>query len=116
MALKGIRAGKLRALGVTSTERLRQLPDVPTIAEAGLAGFQSTVWWGLWAPAGTPSSAVDQLEKDVARAVSATDVQEQLTKRGFEPATMTSAEFAPFVRRDMDAVARIIKEAGIKPK
>ena len=53
---------------------------------------------------------------DVARAVSATDVQEQLTKRGFEPATMTSAEFAQFVRSEMDAVARIVKEAGIKPK
>ena len=53
---------------------------------------------------------------DVARAVSATDVQEQLTKRGFEPATMTSAEFAPFVRREMDAVARIVKEAALKPK
>ena len=116
LALKGVRAGKLRALGVTSAERVGAMPDVPTISETGVAGSESSIWWGIWAPAGIPGNIADKLEKDIARALAAPEVLKQFKKRRLEPMSMTSAEFARFVRNEMESVARIVKEAGIKPK
>jgi tripartite-type tricarboxylate transporter receptor subunit TctC len=92
------------------------MPDVPTISETGVAGSESTIWWGIWAPAGIPGNIADKLEKDIARALAAPEVLKQFKKRRLEPMSMTSAEFARFVRNEMESVARIVKEAGIKPK
>ncbi|MFZ6006917.1 MAG: tripartite tricarboxylate transporter substrate binding protein [Nitrospirota bacterium] len=116
MSLKPVKEGKLLALGVTSAKRASELPDVPTIAEAGLAGFEDNVWWGIWAPAGIPDGVANKLAKDVARAIASPDLREQFTKQGFEPMSMTSEEFAKFVRNEMEAAARIAKAAGIKPQ
>ena len=113
---KGVKAGKLRALGVTSAERASAMPDVPTIAEAGLPGFEGAIWWGIWAPSGIPASTADKLEKSIARAVAAPGVLKQFKKRGLEPMSMTSEEFASFVRDEMETVTGIVNEAGIKPK
>jgi tripartite-type tricarboxylate transporter receptor subunit TctC len=115
-AMKGVRAGKLRALAVTSAKRSSLMPDVPTIAEAGLAGYEETLWWGIWTPAGTPASVADKLAGDIARALKAPDVLEKLAKGGFEPMSMSRDEFARFVRGEMKAVALTVKEAGIKPR
>jgi tripartite-type tricarboxylate transporter receptor subunit TctC len=104
----------LKALGVTSSERSSAIPDVPTIAETGLAGFESTVWWGMWAPAGIPDSIADKLEKDIAQALAAPEVIEQFKSKKLEPMSMTSAEFKKFVRKETENVARIVKEAGIE--
>jgi tripartite-type tricarboxylate transporter receptor subunit TctC len=116
IALKPVREGKLIALGVTGSKRYDGLPSVPTIAEAGVADFMQTTWWGIWAPAGIPARVADKLAKDVARAISSPDLRGEFAKLGFEPMSMTSAEFASFVRSEMESAARIAKAAGIKPQ
>ena len=116
MALNPVREGKLIALGVTSAKRSGGLPEVPTVAEAGVAGFEDTNWWGIWAPSGIPANVADKLAKDVARALAAPDLRNKLTKLGFEPMSMTSAMFGRFVRSEMEAAGRIAKTAGIKPQ
>ena len=116
IALKPVREGKLVALGVTGSKRNDGLPSVPTIAEAGVADFAETTWWGIWAPAGTPARIVDKLAQDVARAISSPDLGGEFAKLGFEPMSMTPADFARFVRSEMEAAARIAKAAGMKPQ
>lgn len=116
IVLPHVRDGKLLALGVTSARRSDLMPEVPTIAEAGIGGFEDKIWYGMWAPAGTSADLVETLSKDVARALAAPEVRERLTKLGAEPMTMTPAEFARFVRSEIDDSARIIKAAGIKPQ
>lgn len=111
-----IREGRLLALGVTSARRSGLLPEVPAISEAGLPGFDYTIWWGIWAPAGTPAELVGKLAKDIARALAAPDLRDQFTKFGSEPMSMTPAEFERFVRSEIDDSTRIVKAAGIKPQ
>jgi tripartite-type tricarboxylate transporter receptor subunit TctC len=114
-ALKEVREGKLLALGVTSARRSGWLPEVPTMAEAGVP-LEYAVWWGIWVRAGTPDSVVDKLGKDVARALAAPDLREKFTKLGAEPMSMTPAEFARFVRSEIESAAGVVKAAGIKPQ
>ena len=115
-ALPHIREGRLLALGVSSAKRLSAMPEVPTVAEAGLPGFDSTLWYGVWAPAGTPDAVVDKIAKDIARALAAPDVRDRLAKLSAETMSMTPAEFAHFVRSEAESVARIVRAAGIKPQ
>jgi tripartite-type tricarboxylate transporter receptor subunit TctC len=114
LALADIRAGNLRALGVTTQKRSSLLPDVPTIAEAGVPGFDYPIWYGVWVPAGTPAHVVDKLAKDIARALAAPDVRDRLAKHGADPMSMTQPEFARFVVSESENAARIAKAAGIK--
>jgi len=116
IALKGVKEGKLVALGVSGTKRSSVLPDVPTLIESGYAGLDDSGWWGVWAPAGIPPAVADKLSKDVARAVSAPDVLDKLAKAGAEPLRMTPAEFTNFIRGETESAERIIKAAGIKPQ
>jgi len=116
LALADIRAGKLRALGVSTKRRSSLLPKVPTIAEAGVAGFDYPIWYGVWAPAGTPAGVVDKLAKDIASALAAPDLRDWLAKHGADPMSMTQPEFARFVLSESENAARIIKAAGIKPQ
>jgi len=116
VALPQVREGRLLAVGVSSARRSSLLPDVPTIAETGLAGFEDTIWYGMWAPAATPAEVVNQLSKDVARALATPDVRDRLSKLGAVPMNMTPAEFARFVRSEIDSAARVVKAAGIKPQ
>ncbi|MGQ0578371.1 MAG: tripartite tricarboxylate transporter substrate binding protein [Betaproteobacteria bacterium] len=111
-----VRDGKLLALGVTSARRSGLLPDVPTIAEAGLPGFDYTNWWGIWAPSGTQAELVGKLAKDIARAVATPDLRDQFTKFGSEPMIRRPAEFARFVRGEIDDSVGIVRAAGIKPQ
>ena len=115
LALPEIRAGKLHALGVSTEKRSNLLPEVPTIAEAGVAGFDFPIWYGIWAPAGTPAAVVDKLAKDIARALAATDMRDWLAKHGADRMSMTQPEFARFVLSESEGAARITKAAGIKP-
>ena len=112
VALPQVREGRLLAVGMSSARRSSLLPDVPTIAETGLAGFEDTIWYGMWAPA----AVVEKLSKDVARALATPDLRERLAKLGAEPMNMTPAEFARFVRSEIEESTRIIKAAGIKPQ
>jgi tripartite-type tricarboxylate transporter receptor subunit TctC len=116
LALVEIRAGRLRPLGVSTRKRSSLLPEVPTIAEAGVAGFDYPIWYGVWTPAGTPAGVVDELAKDIARALAAPDLREWLAKHGDEPMSMTQPEFARFVLSESESASRVIEAAGIKPQ
>jgi tripartite-type tricarboxylate transporter receptor subunit TctC len=116
LALADIRSGNLRPLGVTTMKRSALLPEVPTIAESGVAGFDYPIWYGVWVPAGTPAGVVDKLAKDIARVLAAPDLRDQLAKHGADPMSMTQPEFAHFVLSERESAARIIKAAGIKPQ
>jgi tripartite-type tricarboxylate transporter receptor subunit TctC len=114
LALPHIRDGRLRPLGVSSAQRSALLPDVPTIAEAGVPGFEFSFWNGLWAPAGTPPQVVERIAADVRRAFAQPDMRERLTNLGAEPMDMTPAQFSRFVQSEVEDAARIGKAAGIK--
>jgi tripartite-type tricarboxylate transporter receptor subunit TctC len=113
-ALPNVREGKLVALGVSTAKRSSALPNVPTVAESGLPGFDYNLWVGLFAPAGTPAELVDKINKDVARALQAPDIKERLANLGAEAMPMSPAEFKAFVRTEIDESAKVIKAAGIK--
>ena len=108
-----IKAGKLRALGVTSDKRVPALPEVPTLAEAGVPGFNSISWIGLLAPAGTPKEIVDKIAADVRDVVAADDVKAKLIDLGAVPRSLDPAQFAKLVAEDRQRYARVIKERGI---
>ena len=115
LALPNIRDGKLIALGVSTARRSALLPEVPTIAEAGVAGFDFPIWYGLWAPAGTPAGVIDKLVKDIGRVLAGQSLRDWVTKHGGEPMNMTQPEFARFVLSESKSAAQIIRAAGIKP-
>jgi tripartite-type tricarboxylate transporter receptor subunit TctC len=108
LGLPHIRDGTLVALGVSTARRSTLLPQVPTIAEAGVAGFDFPIWYGVWAPAGTPTGVVDKLSKDIARAVAGPDLRDWIAKHGGEPMGMTQPEFARFVQSESQSAARLI--------
>ncbi len=116
LALVDIRAGRLRPLGVSTKKRSSLLPEVPTITEAGVAGFDYPIWYGVWTLAGTPAGVVDKLSKDIARALAASDLRDWLTKHGADPMSMTQPEFALFVLSESESAVRFIEAAGIKPQ
>jgi tripartite-type tricarboxylate transporter receptor subunit TctC len=116
LALVETRAGRLCALGVSTSKRSSLLPEVPTVAEAGVVDFDYPIWYGVWTPAGTPAGVVDKLAKDIARALAAPDLREWLAKHGTDPMSMTQPEFARFVLSESESAARIIETAGIKPQ
>jgi len=101
-------------LGVSSAQRSSLLPGTPTIAEAGMPGFEYTFWNGLWAPAGTPTAVVERIARDVGRVVALPEVRERLAALGAEPMSMAPAEFARFVKSEIKDAARISRAAGIK--
>ncbi len=111
-----IQTGKLRALAVTSAKRASQLPDVPTMAEAGVPGFEFILWFGLWGPTGIPAPIVSKIRKDFGTALADASVREKLFVLGNEVITMTPAQFRKFVENQIADTARIFKAAGIKPQ
>jgi tripartite-type tricarboxylate transporter receptor subunit TctC len=113
-ALPNVREGKLIALGVSTAKRSSALPNVPTIAEAALPGFDYNLWVGVFAPAGTPPDIADKINKDIDRVLQTPEVKERLATLGAEPMPMTPAEFRKFVQGEIDDSAKVIKAAGIK--
>jgi tripartite-type tricarboxylate transporter receptor subunit TctC len=111
ITLPAIRDGKLLPLGVSTMQRSTLLPEVPTIAEAGVPGFDFPFWYGMWVPAGTPTRVVDKLAKDIARVLAELDMREWLAKHGAVPMKMTQREFARFVQTKSESAARLIKAA-----
>jgi tripartite-type tricarboxylate transporter receptor subunit TctC len=116
LALTDIRSGNLRALGVTTKSRSHLLPEVPTIAEAGVPGFDYPIWYGVWVPAGTPAAVVDKLAKDIARVLAAPELRDWLKEHGADRMSMTQPEFAGFVLEESESAKRIVKAAGVKPQ
>jgi tripartite-type tricarboxylate transporter receptor subunit TctC len=113
-SLGQIQAGAVRPLGVTAAERSPVLPNVPTIAEAGLPGYDTGVWWGFLAPAGLPPAVAAKLEHDCAAAAKAPAVRARLSQLGAVPSGSSAADFAKLIRSDYDKWGPIIKTAGIK--
>jgi tripartite-type tricarboxylate transporter receptor subunit TctC len=109
-----IRAGKLRALAVAGPRRLAALPEVPTMAEAGLPGMEATVWNGVFAPAGTPQPLILVLQQQLAKALNAPDIREQIAASGAELGGRPPEEFAEFVKAEGAKWGRVIKDAGIR--
>jgi tripartite-type tricarboxylate transporter receptor subunit TctC len=105
ITLTPILDGKLFPLGVTTVRRSTLLPQVPTIAEAGVAGFDFPIWYGIWAPAGTPTGVVDKLSKDIACVLAGWDLRDWIARHGGEPMNMTQQEFARFVRSESESAA-----------
>jgi tripartite-type tricarboxylate transporter receptor subunit TctC len=116
ITLPPIREGKLVALGVTTMRRSTLLPGVPTIAEAGVTGYDFPIWYGVWVRAGTPAGMVDKLAKDIARVLAGPDLRDWIARHGGEPMSMTQPEFARFVLSESESAARLTKAAGIKPQ
>ena len=112
-ALPLIREGRLLALGVSGARRMGAIPEVPTVAEAGIKDFDATLWFGVWAPVGTPAVAVYRIALDLAHALAEPDVRERLAKLSAETMRMMPAEFAAFVRDEARSAQHIVKVAGI---
>ena len=111
-----VRSGKLKALGVSSAKRVAALPDVPTIAEAGVPGFEVSNWWGILAPAGTPEPALDRLYKEITAILDSPETRKRFELEGADVVRMKPQEFATFVTQETEKWARVVKEAGIKPE
>lgn len=109
-----IKAGSLRALAVTGAKRWPTLPDLPTIAEAGLPGYEISGFYGIVAPAGTPKPIVAKLNKELTRIISNPNLRERLLIQGFEPSPSTPDEFTELIKTYIAKNAKIVKEAGIK--
>jgi tripartite-type tricarboxylate transporter receptor subunit TctC len=113
-ALPFIRDRTLLALGVTTAQRASMLQDVPTIAEAGVTGYEYQDWWGIFAPGATPPAVIDKISKEVARILETSDVRGQLLVQGAEAKTSTPDEFMMFVRARVDAARKVAALAGIR--
>jgi len=115
-ALPHIKAGKLRALAVTSAKRSAALPDVPTIAESGLPGYDSTQWYGVLAPAGTSREIIARLHDEIVRALRTPEVIQRLAADGAEPVGSSPEEFAAFIKSEIGKWAKVASAAGIRPE
>ena len=111
--LPHIKSGKLKALAMTGRTRSRALPEVPTVAESGLAGFQSSLWYALMAPAGTPTAVIQRLNTETMRIVRLPAVSEQLLAQGADPIGNSPQELAAFLRADIERWKKLVREAKI---
>ncbi|MCM3562743.1 Bug family tripartite tricarboxylate transporter substrate binding protein [Hydrogenophaga intermedia] len=109
-----VKAGKLKALATTSPRRLTVLPELPTVAESGYPGFQSTAWVGLLAPAGTPKAIIDQINAAVLKVMAHPETRERMAGFGAEITTSTPEEFAAHIRSEMSKLGKVVRDANIK--
>ena len=112
--LQHVDAGKLRALAVTSTSRLPELPNVPTVAESGLPGFDVTAWFGLFAPAGTPKPIVGRLNREIVKILATPEVKEKMAVHGMRPGGGTPESLAAFLVAEIDKWGKVVLESGIR--
>ena len=110
------KAGKLRILGVASAQRLKQFPDIPTIAESGVPGYEATQWYGILAPAGTPKELVAKLNADIVKALHDPSVADKLAAEGADPVGNSSDEFGAFIKTEIELWGKVIRATGAKPE
>jgi tripartite-type tricarboxylate transporter receptor subunit TctC len=116
-AMPHVRTGRLRAYGVTTAQRFSSVPDIPTIAEAGVPGYEATQWFGVLAPAGTPRDIIARLHADTVRALKDPEVRKRFVADGSDTVTSASPEeFAAYIRADEAKWAKVVKGAGLKPE
>jgi tripartite-type tricarboxylate transporter receptor subunit TctC len=114
--LAQVRAGKIRAIAVTTRKRSSAMPDVPTIDESALKGYDAASWYGLFMPAGAPKNAIATMSGHLVKIMQAPDIRERFKADGFEPAGLGPEEFTAYLRAEIPKWAKIIKAAGIKPE
>jgi len=112
--LPHVKAGRLKALAVTTARRATVVPDLPTIAEAGVPGYDVDPWYGVIAPAGAPRAIIEQLNGAFARALNAPDVKEKFMLQGLEPRASTPAEFSGLIEKEIAKWSKVVRDAGIK--
>jgi len=111
-----VHAGKVRPLGVTSTTRDPDLPDVPTVAESGMPGFEVISWQGLCTPTGVPKAALTRVRAGLAAALAMPETRKRLAEQSFQPHPLTSEKFAAFIRAEQAKWSRLVKDVGIEPR
>jgi len=109
-----VRAGRMKALAVTTAQRSPLAPEIPTLAEAGVPGYEQTAWFGVLAPAGTPREIITRLNSEIIRVLNAPDVKQRFGKQGVEVRTSTPEQFSTFLRSEVARWGKVIREAGIK--
>ena len=114
VAVPHVQSSKLRAIAVTGAARSPLLPEVPTVSEAGLPGFEVTSWYGVFGPAGLPADIVAKLNSEIGSAVTAPDVKERLAALGAEPSVKAPDQFARYVRQEITKWAKVVKDSGAK--
>jgi len=114
--LPHIISGKLKALATSAAQRSVFLPDVPTLAEAGVPGYDAIVWWGILAPAGTPASVVSRLDKEIEAVLTLDDMKKAFSNQGVEPNYQTTAAFVPFIAAEIANWKRVVEKGNIKLK
>ena len=112
--LPQIKGGRLKALGVGSAARIPALPDVPTISEAGVPGFEVTNWWGICAPAGTPRAIIEKLNRELSAIVTSSETKKRFEAEGADPLQMSPEEFGRFIAQETAKWSRVVREAGIR--
>ena len=110
------KGGQVRVLGTTGAKRSPLMPDMPTVSEAGVAGYEATIWLGVMAPANTPKPIVDKLNAEIRKIINRADIKEAWEKQGAVPMTMTPAEFDAYLRKDIEKWAGVVKRSGLTPK
>ncbi|TRZ56944.1 MAG: tripartite tricarboxylate transporter substrate binding protein [Rhodocyclaceae bacterium] len=113
-AMPHIKSGRLRALAVTSIRRSPALPDIPTIAETGISGYEASSWFGVLAPAGTPKDVVAKIQADIAKALNAPEIKERLSGQGAEPVGNTPEQFAEHIKAESAKWAKVVRDSGAK--
>jgi tripartite-type tricarboxylate transporter receptor subunit TctC len=111
-----VKAGRLRALAVTTAQRSASVPEVPTVAEAGVAGFEATTWHGVVVPAAAPVALVNRLNEEINDVLKQKDLKDRLTSLGAEIATGTPKEFADYIAREIPKWAKVVKDSGARPE
>ena len=114
--IQHIKAGKLKALAVTSAKRSPHVPDLPTVAEAGVPGFEVSVWFGIAAPGGTPAAIIDKLHAEIVRTLNLPEVRDKFFAQGVDVVGSTPAQFAVHLKEQMAMWAKVVKDAGVTPE
>jgi tripartite-type tricarboxylate transporter receptor subunit TctC len=109
-----VKTAKLRALGVTSANRSTRIPEVPTIAEAGVSGYEATTWFGVLAPAETPPDVIERLAAALRQATTSADLRQRMLGHGFDPMGSTPQQFAQLIRRELPKWAKVVQSSGAK--
>jgi tripartite-type tricarboxylate transporter receptor subunit TctC len=111
-----MKSGRLRALGVTSTKRTTFMPELPTVAESGVPGYEATLWWGIFAPSKTPKPIVDRLNGEIHKVLASPEMKKTFVDFGAEPTPTTPEVFTAFVKKEIAKWTKVVKDANIKPE